>query len=109
MSDPDLSVRFEPSTLAHHCGNDAHLVKRVIQEFLRIGPGLVDQIEIANNLDAAHSLKSSSRMIGAIRLGELCEQLERSQPEESPSKPTVRGEFDLLARELHSYLERTPA
>ena len=64
------------------------VVNRVLDIYLRDTPNLIAEIQAgaaANDLDrlgrAAHSLKSSSRNVGATSLAEICRRLERSASE----------------------------
>jgi HPt (histidine-containing phosphotransfer) domain-containing protein len=59
------------------------IVKRLITIYLKSSPPLLDKIQAALALEdheglwqAAHSLKSSSANLGAVRLAQLCEELE---------------------------------
>ncbi|MCU0587956.1 MAG: Hpt domain-containing protein [Syntrophobacteraceae bacterium] len=61
----------------------AGLLRRVIQAFIDKTPGLLQQIssaleagDVEGVFRGAHSLKSSSAMVGAMRLSETCRQLE---------------------------------
>ena len=64
------------------------VVNRVFDIYLRNTPSLIAEIQAgaaANDLGrlgrAAHSLKSSSRSVGAASLAEICRRLERSASE----------------------------
>ncbi|MEL6402632.1 MAG: response regulator [Cyanobacteria bacterium J06626_4] len=64
-------------------GFDAETLAVLLDSFLETAPGLLNSIQTAiaeddpQQLDfAAHTLKSSSATLGAIRLSELCKQLE---------------------------------
>ena len=64
-------------------GFDAETLAVLLDSFLADAPGLLNSIQTAiaeddpQQLDfAAHTLKSSSATLGAIRLSELCKQLE---------------------------------
>lgn len=57
---------------------------------------------------AAHSFKGSSGNIGAIRLSDLCRQIEESARDGAiehclPLIPQLREEFDLVQRELERF------
>ena len=76
---------WDASTLGQMVGDDSATHKRLLERFLvnaqkqlaaiALAAGTGDFNEAA---DLAHSLKSASRMVGALRLGDLCEQIETS-------------------------------
>ncbi len=71
--------------LTEQVGNDQALIERLLADFCTHLPGLVGEIERAlldgearQAMNDAHKLKSSSRAVGADRLAEECETIERS-------------------------------
>ncbi len=54
---------------------------------------------------AAHKLKSSARSVGALRLGEVCEQLERAV-KEGAAVDELMAQFDLAMGAVEQYLAR---
>jgi signal transduction histidine kinase/HPt (histidine-containing phosphotransfer) domain-containing protein/FixJ family two-component response regulator len=84
--EPEESV-LDPGRLdeirALEAEGGAGLLARVIGAYFDSAPGLVEEIENAIEkgdagalADAAHPLKSSSASLGALRLSELCKELE---------------------------------
>ena len=74
---------WNAATLGEMVGDDAALQKDLLDRFVR---NTVKQIaalrqalagaELQEAADLAHSLKSSTRMVGALVLGTLCEEIE---------------------------------
>lgn len=69
--------------LATMCDDDEEFAKELVEAFLTAAPGMIDQIRTGvSSADpdvvraGAHTLKGSSRAIGAEPIGELCETLE---------------------------------
>ena len=74
---------WDASTLGEMVGDNPALHKRLLEKFLASAEQQVQSIVLASDAgdfnaaaDVAHALKSASRMVGALQLGELCEQLE---------------------------------
>lgn len=78
---------IDPAALAEireMAGDDLSLVPQIIDCYLQEAPTLVAAMQIAvfqhsaeNLMQAAHSLKSSSRALGAIALSDICWLLEQ--------------------------------
>ena len=80
---PDLTVAWAPDTLEMMVGNNPEMHHSLLERFLANAQGQVGAIVVAvaagdlgAAIDMAHSLKSAARMVGALRLGELCEAIE---------------------------------
>jgi two-component system, sensor histidine kinase and response regulator len=76
--------QFDPGYLEDMSGGDDEFVRDIISTFLENAQKLVDSLTTAaseNNVEkaiyAAHTLKGSSRSVGANLLGDLCEELEK--------------------------------
>ncbi len=74
---------WDPTTLSQMIGDNPAVQARLLTRYLELTRNQLAAIAAANaNSDTktmaaeAHKLKSASRSIGAIRLGDLCEQLE---------------------------------
>jgi HPt (histidine-containing phosphotransfer) domain-containing protein len=74
---------WDPKALTELVGNNPALQQRLLDRFMRNAPDQVAQIEAACAADdvhaaahIAHALKSAARSVGAMALGELCQQLE---------------------------------
>ena len=80
--EPDSGV--DVNVLAEYLGDDPQVMAQVLAEFRvqlqAIGTALYayhaagDRASVARE---AHSLKSSARTVGAMRLGDICDRLER--------------------------------
>jgi signal transduction histidine kinase/CheY-like chemotaxis protein/HPt (histidine-containing phosphotransfer) domain-containing protein len=80
-STPELRANLD--VLRGLVGNDAAVIREVLQSFRSSAARCKQEIVAGTNsrsgieaADAAHKLKSSARMIGAARLGEICAQIE---------------------------------
>ena len=80
---PPALVDWDAATLGHMVGDNHAMQRRLLDKFLVNAEKQVAAIVQATGIselnmaaDLAHSLKSSSRMIGALRLGGLSEALE---------------------------------
>lgn len=88
-------------------------VAEIIDAFLEQSPGLLESAQEAvaeEDRDrlrfSAHTLKGSSRSVGAVRLGNLAERLERAQEPLGDLAPVVasaRVEFSALTDQLKQY------
>ncbi len=78
-----LVVAWAPDTLETMVGDNPSMHHRLLAKFLINAQGQVGAIVVAvaegdlgAAIDVAHTLKSAARMVGALRLGELCEAIE---------------------------------
>jgi len=114
--EPDSDLRFDPAelrTLAN-VGQGDEFVSRVVDKYLSSSAGLLDALRCAVRASdpkavtaAAHTLKSSSAQIGAVRLAALCKELEALGRNGS-----IEGAADLsdeIAGEHESVCERLAA
>ena len=89
------------------------IVVELIHSFLKQTPTRISSIEhslyveldLNNCCDEAHTIKSSARTLGAVRLGELCQKLEemRSVAEKEKFKPLfeeLKNEFNKVSSQL---------
>jgi HPt (histidine-containing phosphotransfer) domain-containing protein len=90
----------------------ADLMRKVLQAYLDSAPETVTSLTKSQASGdkktlgfAAHSLKGSSRTIGAARLGDLCQELE-NWPDEAHVIPVV-SEYRRLLGEIQDYLARS--
>ncbi len=79
---PSLPV-FDRDRLHRSCAGKAALERRIISEYLRLTPSILERLHAAINAEnaegarfEAHTLKGSSRTIGAEALGEAASELE---------------------------------
>ncbi|MBF0093630.1 MAG: response regulator [Alphaproteobacteria bacterium] len=85
LKTPDYSgaAVLEVSLLREATGGDDRTMRIILDDFLERAPSLVGEIErslaagdVATAREAAHSLKGSARMIGAMRLGDICAEIQ---------------------------------
>ncbi len=100
--------------------DDIDIYRELIETYLDCSGKLIDNLQMAiENNDAnlleqaAHSLKSSSASLGAVRLAELCKQLEiqgRAQDmQDAASKVTYAiTEFNQIKQALNNILNASP-
>ena len=109
---------WDASTLGHMVGDDSATHKRLLERFLVNAQKQLAAIVLASAAcdfneaaDLAHSLKSASRMVGALRLGELCEQIETSGSSDDGAacmplcqalEPTLAPARDRITRHLET-------
>ncbi len=81
----DSQVPVEPGVLAGLVGDDPDAMQRIMDIFRGALPAAVTELREACTAGdagragvAAHKLKSSSRSIGALRLGNLCAEMEKA-------------------------------
>ena len=74
---------FSLDQLHESCGDDPELEREVLEEFLSTAPELLARVERSITggdpgqlAEAAHTLRGSSRTVGAQALGAACEELE---------------------------------
>jgi HPt (histidine-containing phosphotransfer) domain-containing protein len=94
--------------LLHVIGGDTEDLRELLDEFLETAPDLAASITsaaVAGNRDnlriASHTLKSNARDFGAIRLSELCAELERDCREEGIMDPRAAA-ARIAEEELHA-------
>jgi signal transduction histidine kinase/CheY-like chemotaxis protein/HPt (histidine-containing phosphotransfer) domain-containing protein len=82
--DADLAV-FDANMLGSLVGDNRRVVRKLLADYLAAARTLVAQLVDASAIHdmdkvnfIAHRLKSSSRAVGALALGTLCEELERA-------------------------------
>jgi CheY-like chemotaxis protein/HPt (histidine-containing phosphotransfer) domain-containing protein len=83
--DPDALPEWDDTALTRIVGNSAAAHARLLSKYQVSARDIVDnmqrcaaQAQWSQCADLAHKLKSSSRSVGAMRLGALCEALERA-------------------------------
>ena len=99
---------FNPKTLSSMVGDNPDIHRRLLEKFLNSTQGQVSQMSrdiTIHETEAvgkiAHKLKSSARSVGAMRLGELCEQLEHA------GKAGEIEACSTLSQSLHETLTQT--
>ncbi len=112
---------FNAASLEEMCGYDLEIAQEVIAEYLETAPSLLAKIGGAVGSGSApdltlnaHSLKGSSRTIGAEAMAQICLQLEMAGKQETLSEtPTLLRyalqEWDRLQPQLSAYLAKEAA
>jgi HPt (histidine-containing phosphotransfer) domain-containing protein len=107
---------LDPERLEELCGSDAEFRQEVLRDFLALAPELLARIDASiaagDSPDvqrASHSLKGSSRTLGATALGSACEELETLGREGAldaarEALARAREAFARLRGVLHAYL-----
>ncbi|RYG45322.1 response regulator, partial [bacterium] len=73
---------FDAGRLAEMFGEGDPMAVRILEEWLKTSPALLDRLAGSDSYDAkaaAHALKGASRTVGADRLGTACDRFERSE------------------------------
>ena len=109
--------QFDPNYLEDMSGGDDEFVRDILSTFLETAVDLVDGIQSAathSNAEKAiyvsHTLKGSSRSVGAMVLGDVCEELERlaragDMPAFNRAARNVKTVFGDLQGELAQFLQ----
>ena len=104
MSDPGADKAVDFAVLEAYAMSDTTLVREVLAVFC------AEAMEWSRRLDAdaegwldvVHTMKGTSRTIGATRLGDLCEEAEAN-----PSRlAAARAELDAVLEAVNDFLGR---
>ena len=112
LAGPVLPV-FDTERLHRSCAGKAALERRIIAEYLRLTPAILERLNAAvgaENAESirfeAHALKGSSRTIGAEALGEAASVLEASaKTGEVASAYTSYAQIEAAWDSLHTVLK----
>ena len=104
MSDPGTEKAVDFAVLEAYAMSDMTLVREVLAVFC------AEAMEWSRRLDAdddgwlevIHTMKGTSRTIGANRLGDLCEEAEA----DAARLPAARAELDVVLEAVNDYLGR---
>ena len=101
------SIPVDIHVLEALIGDDTQMIQEFLQDFRKNATQTANQLraayhekQLATVGSVAHKLKSSSRSVGAIRLGELCEALEHA------GKNNDRHKLDDLMPQFETELDR---
>ncbi|WP_092435507.1 CHASE domain-containing protein [Geopseudomonas sagittaria] len=93
---------FDPNALAALVGDSPQMIREILSDYVEALGDLTPQLQdsfAGNDFDAigalAHRLKSSSRAVGAARLGQLCAAIEQAIED---------GDSTALARDIAEFL-----
>ena len=112
----DLLPLWDASALARAVGDNPAVKKRLMGKYLESAAATVSAIasSVARGdwqvaAEQSHRLKSSSRAVGAVRLGALCEALEREGRAGNgagcaPLAQAVRAGFEMAATQIRAHL-----
>ncbi len=82
---PEPYVIFDAATLTRMLGDKPAMHRRILEKFVpsasKLAAGIVTAMSSEQTgmaADLAHQLKSAARMVGALQLGNLCEELEEA-------------------------------
>jgi CheY-like chemotaxis protein/HPt (histidine-containing phosphotransfer) domain-containing protein/two-component sensor histidine kinase len=110
----DSVIPIEPGILAGLVGNDPAVMQRVLDIFRDSLPTTANELcdackagDATRAAAAAHKLKSSSRSIGALRLGSLCAEMEKAGRAGDAAKlaellPRFEAEVAAVREHLHA-------
>jgi HPt (histidine-containing phosphotransfer) domain-containing protein len=121
MSEPELPVLDEPTLdeLVMTTGDDPSFVRELVETYLSDTPALMEAIGSAVEADdaaslvrPAHTLKSSSATVGALRLSAVARELEMAgrtgtlEPEVRAMLDTARHEWSAASEAFGAWLAR---
>jgi HPt (histidine-containing phosphotransfer) domain-containing protein len=112
----ELLPLWDADALVRAVGDNPAIHKRLLGKYLETAPATVSAIAASvaqedwqSASGQAHRLKSSSRAVGAMRLGALCEMLEREARAANgagctPLAQAVLAGFELVATQIRARL-----
>ena len=107
---------WNPATLTELVGENPGMHKRLLDKFLINAQVQVTEMTAAAHANdtttlggVAHTLKSAARSVGALALGELCQQLETAgkagdAPACSDLAQGLTGQFAAVSAQIHGHL-----
>jgi HPt (histidine-containing phosphotransfer) domain-containing protein len=107
----EKSVTYDRNRLDDVCNGSEDLRRRILTEYMKTSPVLMSQLTAsvaANDLAeierVAHSLKGSSRTVGAFALADLCEAIEHDKTLNGVIAVEASEELERLSREIENHL-----
>jgi signal transduction histidine kinase/CheY-like chemotaxis protein/HPt (histidine-containing phosphotransfer) domain-containing protein/CBS domain-containing protein len=105
----DLDVLKEIIALGNKNGDEG-LLKEILKSFINYSDGLFNQIDLNGDREQlwrfAHSLKSSSANVGAMRLSKLCKKLEPICQSPAGLKPQMWSKVEAEYRKVKDAIEK---
>ncbi|HEX5777103.1 MAG TPA: Hpt domain-containing protein [Caulobacteraceae bacterium] len=102
MSDPRAEKTVDFAVLEAYAMSDTTLVREVLTVFCAEAMEWSHRLDGDGWLEVVHTMKGTSRTIGAKRLGDLCEEAETD-----PARlPEVRAELGAVLEAVNDYLGR---
>ncbi|HOP18107.1 MAG TPA: Hpt domain-containing protein, partial [Gammaproteobacteria bacterium] len=107
-----------PETLRELVGDDPAIIRQLLQSYLDASRGYADELQTANTADditvvgaIAHKLKSASRAVGALSLGDLCADLENAaksgdMQDVQAKVPEFMATFDAVDKALEQLVQQ---
>lgn len=97
-----ISTHFDPLKLAQLADHDPEIIKGIIADFLELSPVYFNEMEVMMNLNnpvqinfAAHKLIAPFKFIGATKLAQYAERIEKATFH-SEMSPKVNELFEIL-------------
>ncbi len=118
--EPDLDEPIDLNVLAQSTGQKPELHHRLLRSFAEALPDAMDDLQQAfawksdeQIVEYTHKLKSSSRSMGALRLAQACEQLERAARAADWERideifPRIKPLADHVGRYIETLLDEAP-
>ncbi|MBU4518288.1 MAG: Hpt domain-containing protein, partial [Gammaproteobacteria bacterium] len=108
------SPTVDLSVLADLLGDDPQVMQNVLAAFLTSTKGSALAMARAHAgealqsmSDVAHKLKSTALAIGAVRLGQICADIEEAaRTPHSPLLDPLVADFEVELRAVHAFLEK---
>ena len=113
-----LGAQIDWDYLGEISGGDSVFEHDLVQTFMDSAPALIEAYSCAvicgdmvSARHAAHTLKGSSRSIGALLFAEVCESAERSARAEDVGscrllQPEISAAFEALGADARGFLQR---
>ena len=117
-SPPAGDQLVNPETLRELVGDDPAIIRQLLQSYLDASRGYADELQTANTADditvvgaIAHKLKSASRAVGALSLGDLCADLENAaksgdMQDVQAKVPEFMATFDAVDKALEQLVQQ---
>ena len=102
VSDPGTEKAVDFAVLEAYAMSDTTLVREVLAVFCADAMEWSRRLDGDGWLEVIHTMKGTSRTIGAKRLGDLCEEVEA----DAARLPAARAELDVVLEAVNDYLGR---
>lgn len=102
-----LAIFDEEIVMENYEGLPEVLMIDGLESYCSEGTEYMGELLKSNDEDAhriAHSVKTMSRMVGAMRLGQMCETYEKSQGQCEYSKQDLIKEFNEVKIQIETYV-----
>nr|WP_090631636.1 ATP-binding protein [Nitrosomonas marina] len=113
QNESSVQIPVDVRVLEKLIGDDQETIQDMLRDFRENAAQIAASLHSAFQTgklavvgSTAHKLKSSSRSVGAVRLGELCEQMEHAgKNDDQKSLDLLLPEFDVELRRVEAYLD----